>query len=179
MSRERLESAEGGPAAPKTRNVIRERMMTTIRRFNTLVVGLVFVAVFAAVAQAEDFSVHIKDLAEVDAKRPMPVYRVDRVLTRSGGTDDMPEKIFDVFIRFKVFGDVRLDEACQAGPSTGKLWTKGMKFSSGLADLGSIKTAWIKGSPSLFIVAWVDEPDGRGISTMYRHRYVILQLQDR
>ena len=154
--------------------------MIAMRRFGNLLGGLVVVALSAAATRAEDCSVHLKDLAEIDTARSMPEYKLDRVFTRSevDRVEDMPEKTFDVFIRFKEFGDVRLDKAREAGPATGKHWAKGVTFDSGLADLADVKTAWIKDSPDLFIVAWVGRPDGRGNGMGFFHMYVIMQLKD-
>lgn len=151
------------------------------RRFIILLSGLVAIALLGAALQAEDFSVHIERLAEIDTTRPKPEHRLERVLNRSEGDrgSEMPEKTFDVLIRFKEFGDVRLAEGREAGPSTGNDWSKGMTFSSGLANMADVKTAWIKDSPNLLIVAWLDEPDSRGNGNIYRHGYVILQLQNR
>lgn len=52
-----------------------------------------------------------------------------------------------------------------------------MTFSSGLANPAEVKTGWIKDSPNLFLIAWLDEPDGRGNGNLFGHGYVILQLQ--
>jgi hypothetical protein len=67
----------------------------------------------------------------------------------------------------------------EAGPSSGKNWRKGMTFSSGLANLADVKTGWIQDSPNLFLIAWLDKPDGRGSGTFFGHGYAIVQLQDR
>ena len=125
--------------------------------------------------RAEDFSVHINDLATVDAARPMPVYELKRIPRQADAkpSSDMPEKWFDVFIAFKDFGNVRLDEVCEAGPDRA-----GHAYRSGLADLKGVRVAWIKGSPDIAIVAWVSEPDNRGNDLTFCHGYVILQLKE-
>jgi hypothetical protein len=130
---------------------------------------------------AEDFSVDLNRLVEIDSTRPMPTYTLDRVLRRSEVErgSDMPERWFDVLIHFNELGDVRLAEAGEAGPSTGKYWKKDMTFRWGLANLAGVKGAWIRNSPDLFIIAWVDEPDGRGNGNSFSHGYVIVQLQHR
>src|SRR5512135_371941 len=116
--------------------------MIKIRHFRIVIGGLAAaVALLGTASRAEDFSVHLDRLAEIDATQLMPEYKLDRVLSRSEGDpgSSMPEKIFDVFIRFKEFGNVRLAEAREAGPSTGKQWSKGTTFTSGLANLGGVK----------------------------------------
>jgi hypothetical protein len=147
-----------------------------------LAVWCVVVALVPGVVRAEDFSVDLDRLVEADAKRPIPKYKLDRVRVRPDlrGSPDMPEEHFDVFIRFEKFGDVRLAQGLEAGPATGKgWWRKGMTFVEGLAFLDDVKVAWVKNSPDLFAVAWVDEPDGRGTGRVYGHGYVVLQLKDR
>ena len=155
-------------------------LVGVLKNIGGLLGACVMIALVSITSRAEDFSVHIKNMAEIDSAHSLPEYKLDRVLQKSGTESaDMPEKTFDVFIRFKKFGDVRLDEAGEAGPSTGKTWAKGMTFCSGLADLKDVRMAWIKDSPGFFIVAWVNEPDGRGNGNAYGHSYAVLQLKDR
>ena len=155
--------------------------MMNMHRFSILLHMLVVGTLLGTTSWTGDFSVDLKHLVEIDAARPMPEYKLKRVLTRSEGEpdSDMPEKRFDVFINFTEFGIVRLDAFGQSGPSSGKYWEKGMTFEYGLADLKDVKVAWIKNSPDLFIVAWVDEPDMRGTGHNYYHGYTIVQLRHR
>ncbi len=132
----------------------------------------------AGSAYAEDFSVHLDHMADIDAERAMPDYKLDKVLTRSYvGTFDLPEKRYQVFIRFKKFGDIVLGEANTGGPSTGKHWPKGKVFNSGV-DVASVKAGWIKDAPDLFIVAWVNESDSRGLHLSFPHHCAIMRLKD-
>jgi hypothetical protein len=125
--------------------------------FDVLVVSVLL----NATSRAEDFSVDLKRLVELDAARPLPEYKLESVVRQEDNRDaDMPSKSVDVFIRFTEFGSVRLD-------------------GSGLANLMDVKVAWIKNSPDLFIVAWAIEDDPLGSSRDQRHGFVIMQLSDR
>ena len=120
----------------------------------------------------------LEQIADVDLARAMPEFTLERVPTASDpGDGSMPEKRFDVFIRFRQFGDVRLDEAIESGPSSGKFFPKGAEYRGGLTDLAGIKAGWIKNSPDLFCAAWLVEPDARGNSNLFLHGFVILQLE--
>jgi hypothetical protein len=132
-------------------------------------------------SRADDFSVNIKNLVEMDPIRPMPEYKLERVLREEKPDPEMPSKKFDVFIRFTEFGSVRLDNSWEDGPSSGKFCEKGRTFTGGLNDLEGVKCTWIKNSPDLFIVAWFDEPDSRGTgySGYFRHALSIVQLHHR
>lgn len=145
----------------------------------SLIGGIIIAMLGAGVARAEDFSVHLDTMAELDASRPVPEYTLDKVVTGNFVDDGIPSKSYDVFIRFKEFGDVRLDEGNDVGPSEGGRWRKGMTFNSGLADLAGVKAGWIKDAPDLFIVAWEVEPDMRGTAHDFYHAFVLLRLNDR
>ncbi|NIA21193.1 MAG: hypothetical protein GWP05_04295 [Anaerolineaceae bacterium] len=140
----------------------------------------IIVALNAGAARAEDFSVHLDRMADIDVGRSMPDYKLDKVLIRSevDRVYEMPEKRYDVFIRFKGFSDIRLDETMIAGPSKGKVSPEGMTFESGLS-VASVRAGWIKNAPDLFIVAWENDADMRGNFHVFSHGYVILQLKDR
>ena len=127
---------------------------------------------------AEDFSVNLNNMVEIDPIRPLPEYKLERVLKEEKPDADMPSKKFDVLIKFTDFSSVRLDNSWEEGPSSGKFWEKGRTFSGGLNDLTEVKFAWIKNSPDLFIVAWFDEPDSRGTGYAgnFQHAFLIGQL---
>ncbi|MCG3181140.1 MAG: hypothetical protein BIFFINMI_03514 [Phycisphaerae bacterium] len=134
----------------------------------------------AGLARGEDFSVHIERLADLDNGRPAPQLAFDRDRVRPDTQPDgnMPENRFDVYARFKDFGRVRLGETLEAGPSAGGHWPRGKVFKSGLVDTGGIKSGWVRNAPDLFIIAWTDEPDGRGNEPVFHESMVLLRLAD-
>lgn len=140
--------------------------------------GIVVGMALSATCSAENFSVDLERLAEIEVSRSIPKYTLDRVLTKSmGNHSDMPEKTFDVVIRFEEFGELRLSSTGEAGPSAGQNWKKGAIYRAGLANLAEVKGAWIRNSPDFFIVAWVEEPDGRGNGNQFSHGYLVMQLR--
>ena len=142
------------------------------------VVGWVMVAALnCGWADAEDFSVHLEQMAEIDGARAIPEYKIEKELRLSRmGPFDLPVKAYKVLIHFKEFGDVELGEAETAGPSTGKQWPAGTTFDSGV-DATSVKTGWIKDAGDLFIVAWVDESSPLGNHLHSDHDCAIMRLK--
>jgi hypothetical protein len=141
--------------------------------------GLLALAIPAAAVRAEDFSVHLDQEADIDAARAVPELTVEKRLTatRTDTAFDMPEKTYDVFLRLKEFGDVRLGEATEIGPAPNdKLWRKGMTGEAGV-DKASVRAGWLKGSPDILVVAWVEDPDMRGNGLISYHAYAFLRLK--
>jgi hypothetical protein len=156
--------------------------MTSKRGLGGLLGGLAVLALLGPAARAEDFSIHLDLLAEIDTDRALPEYTLKRVPARNEwrGRDDMPLATFDVHMRFKEFGDVYLDKGTREGPSTRKDLPPGLEgvtVCGRLANLDDVKAGWIKDSPGLLLVAWVSEHGG-GNNRIPDHYVAVLQLAD-
>jgi len=142
-----------------------------------LLVGLAVLATLGAgLAQAEDFSVHLDEMAKIDGDRAVPVYALEKVVKKAWVEHGVPSKTFDVFIRFKDFGEVLLDEGIEKGPIPGRPDYMGKTDYLGLYNLAEVKAGWIKDAPDIFIVAWLTEFGGTGHYAY--HGYVLLRLKD-
>jgi hypothetical protein len=140
--------------------------------------GLVALASLAGAVRAEDFSIHLDQEADIDATRAAPEFKVDRVLVETGTSAamDMPAKTYDIFLRLKEFGDVRLGQPMDLGPSAGRIVEKGRIFTGG-GDAASVRVGWLKGSPEVLIVAYVEDPWPGGNDTIFYHVYTFLRLK--
>jgi len=156
-----------------------------MRRLQVLAV-LLCLLLAASPALAEDFSVKLEKMAEIDRDRAVPKWVLEAVPdTKAGGsqtTPDMPVQIREVHMRLEGHGSILLGRSRTVGPSAkqlqrgvrppeGRVWRRGL-------DQASVVAGWIRNAPDLLLVAWVDEPCPGGTGLTWYHSCLIARLAE-